>query len=552
MQLEIPIVSLFCGCGGMDYGLKQKGFVPIVAIDNSEIAIKTYNENNVPHVAVKSDISKLSGKKIISMIDGLGNSIKPRGIVGGPPCQPFSISNVYHNPEDPRNFLPLKFASIMKAVNKKYKLDFFVFENVVGLNSKKHANVFESIKKSFIDAGFNLFIGELNAKYFGVAQSRKRLFVVGINKELYPNIEFKFPKGNKGCIHTVRDVISGLPEPIFFRRSLSTGDIPFHQNHWTMNPKSSKFSNNLDNKNSANGRSFRKLDWDKPSATLAFGHREINVHPNGHRRISIFEAMRIQGFPDNYKIMGNLTQQVYQVSDALPPNVALAIGKSIKQAIYLPQMRISKKLVKWYNENHRDYPWRNTNDPYSILIAEKLLQQTSVNENVIKVYNHILSKYPNTRSLSCAEPDDLIPIVAPLGLNYRAYELVKLARVIVERYGGEIPDNLARLIELPGIGEYIARAILCFSYGHDVPIVDTNISRLVYRIFGWQGKMPSNPARVRRLIIQVEKFMVKGKAKIINLAMLDLCSSICSIKEPNCLICPISNECQYCQLRKRV
>ena len=134
MRVKIPIVSLFCGCGGMDYGFKQKGFTPIVAIDNTEIAIKTYNENNAPHVAVKSDISKLSGKKIISMINELGNGIKPRGIVGGPPCQPFSISNVYHNPEDPRTFLPLKFASTMKAVNKKYKLDFFVFENVIGLN----------------------------------------------------------------------------------------------------------------------------------------------------------------------------------------------------------------------------------------------------------------------------------------------------------------------------------------------------------------------------------------------------------------------------------
>jgi DNA (cytosine-5)-methyltransferase 1 len=114
MPEQIPIVSLFCGCGGMDSGLKQQGFIPIIAIDNSEIAIKTYNENNMPHVAVKSDISKLSGGKIISMIDGLGNGIKPRGIVGGPPCQSFSISNVYHNPEDPRNFLPLN------VVNQRY------------------------------------------------------------------------------------------------------------------------------------------------------------------------------------------------------------------------------------------------------------------------------------------------------------------------------------------------------------------------------------------------------------------------------------------------
>jgi A/G-specific adenine glycosylase len=208
--------------------------------------------------------------------------------------------------------------------------------------------------------------------------------------------------------------------------------------------------------------------------------------------------------------------------------------------------------VKWYYANHRDYPWRNTNDPYSILVAEKLLQQTSVSETVVKVYNRILSKYPDIRSLSCAEPDDLVAVVVPLGLHYRTYELIKLAGVIVERYGGEIPDNLDRLLELPGIGEYIARAILCFAYGQDVSIVDTNVSRLMYRIFGWEGKMPSNPARVKKLITQAGNFMVKGKAKVINLAMLDLCSGICSTKEPDCPICPIADECQYCQSHKRV
>ena len=545
MRLEIPIVSLFCGCGGMDYGLKQKGFVPIVAIDNSEITIQTYNENNVPHVAVKSDISKLSGKKIISMIDGLGNGIKPRGIVGGPPCQPFSISNVYHNPEDPRNFLPLKFASIMKAVNKKYKLDFFVFENVIGLNSKKHANVFESIKKSFTDAGFNLFIGELNAKYFGVAQSRKRLFVVGINKDLYPNIEFKFPKGNKGCIHTVRDVIGGLPEPIFFSRSLSAGDIPFHQNHWTMNPKSPKFSNNLDNENSANGRSFRKLDWDKPSDTLAFGHREINVHPNGHRRISIFEAMRIQGFPDNYKIVGNLTQQVYQVSDALPPNVALAIGESIREAIYLPQTRITKKLINWYKENHRDYPWRNTNDPYSILIAEKLLQQTAAIDKLVEVYNRIINTYPTPWLLAHADISDLEDIIQPLGLRYRAKELRDMANELTARYNGEVPRDLKKLIELPGIGDYTARAVLSLAFGEDMPVVDTNIARFLYRMFGLKGGLPSNPARKKALNELAGKIIPKGRARKFNLALLDLCAKICKPNKPQCLECPVQMHCAY-------
>jgi DNA (cytosine-5)-methyltransferase 1 len=549
MRVNIPIVSLFCGCGGMDYGLKRKGFIPIIAIDNNEIATKTYNKNNKLQVATVSDISKLPGTKIISMIENLDKKIVPRGVVSGPPCQPFSMSNVHHNPEDSRRSLPLKFASILKVLNEKYCLDFFLFENVVGLKSKKYSSVFNSLTKALTDAGFNLFIEELNAKYFGVAQSRKRLFIVGINKVLYPTISFQFPKGDENLVSTVRDVIGNLPEPVYYSRDLSPSGIPFHQNHWTMNPKSKKFKNS---NNSQNGRSFRKLEWDKPSSTIAFGHREINVHPDGHRRLSIFEAMRIQGLPASFKILGNFTQQVSQVSDTLPPHVASAIGKSIRKTIYLPQARISNKLIKWYNENHRDFPWRNTNDPYSILIAEKLLQQTSASENVVKAYNALISRYPDIRSLSCAEPNDLAPIIATLGFRYRACELVKLAKTITERYGGTIPDKLNQLLELPGIGEYIARALLCFAYEYDVPIVDTNIARFIYRIFGWQGSIPSNPARVRRLIMQVNKLMISGKAKIITLAMLDLCSSICSIKEPACLICPISKECQYYRMSRRV
>ncbi|MFX1298494.1 MAG: DNA (cytosine-5-)-methyltransferase [Promethearchaeota archaeon] len=550
MKKQIPVVSLFCGCGGMDYGLKQKGFIPIIAIDNNEIAVKTYNENNKPQVAIVSDIAKLSERKIISIIESLKSNTKPRGVIGGPPCQSFSTSNVFKNPRDPRHSLPIKFASIVKALNDKYTLDFCLFENVVGLNSKKHESIFKSIKEAFIRAGFNLFIEVLNAKYFGVAQSRKRLFIVGINKLLFPSVKFEFPKRKTNRLLTVRDVIGSLPETTYYKRTLSSDDIPFHQNHWTMNPKSPKFRNYHNSDNLKNGRSFRKLDWNKPSNTLAFGHREINVHPNGHRRISVLEAMLIQGLPFNYKIMGNLTQQVNQVSDTLPPNIASAIGESIQKAIYSPQIRISKKLIKWYEENHRDYPWRNTYNPYSILIAEKLLQQTSVNDSVVKVYNRILLKYPNIKSLSCANSDDLILIMASLGLKYRAYELIKLAKVIVKRHSGEIPGNHRQLIELPGIGEYIARAILCFAYGYNVPIVDTNISRLIYRIFSWKGKMPSNPARVKRLITQVEKFIINGKAKIINLAMLDLCNSICSIKDPNCLACPISKECQYYRVNR--
>ena len=130
---------------------------------------------------------------------------------------------------------------------------------------------------------------------------------------------------------TVRAAIEGLPDPAYFARNLERSSIPFHENHWTMRPVSKRFRH--PEQAAPSGRSFRRLQWDEPSPTVAYGHREIHVHPSGRRRLSIFEAMLLQGFPRKFVLEGNLSAQVEQVSNAVPPPLAHSLASAIAKAL---------------------------------------------------------------------------------------------------------------------------------------------------------------------------------------------------------------------------
>ncbi|HBG18749.1 MAG TPA: DNA (cytosine-5-)-methyltransferase [Desulfobulbaceae bacterium] len=326
---RLPVVSFFTGGGGLDLGFYQAGFKTIYAADHDLSAVSTFNKNTGNNnTACQLDLSVSSIDQILKLIEDIG--VTPVGAIGGPPCQGFSRANCSSYAADPRNALPLKYVDIIIALKEKFEIDFFVFENVPGIRDVKHQKVFSSIKEKLLTGGFNLFEKELNASWFGVPQQRRRIFFVGINSEKKFKNAFTFPEGCEDNI-TVYDAIGHLPEPVFFSRGLNPNNIPFHSNHWTMRPKSRKFKDGV----KPGGRSFKLLYWDRKSPTVAYGNREIHIHPNGKRRLSIFEAMLLQGFPSDYVLTGSLSKQVEQVSNAVPPPVAKAIASAIKQAIGL-------------------------------------------------------------------------------------------------------------------------------------------------------------------------------------------------------------------------
>jgi DNA (cytosine-5)-methyltransferase 1 len=217
----------------------------------------------------------------------------------------------------------------VQALQTTYDVQFVLFENVLGLRDTKHELAFRSIVNKLKKLGLHPRVDDYSALDFGVPQTRNRVIIAGFS-DAQRSVTFS-PRRSPRTELTVRAAIGGLPEPAFFSRGLSVSSIPHHPNHWTMRPLSRRFAN--PNELQSVGRTFRRLDWNKPSPTVAYGHREIHVHPNGRRRLSIFEAMLLQGFPETFVLKGTLSAQVEQVSNAVPPPLAKALALGTKRAL---------------------------------------------------------------------------------------------------------------------------------------------------------------------------------------------------------------------------
>lgn len=322
------IVSLFCGAGGLDLGFKQEGFDISIAIDYEKSAICTHRKNFPETSSLAEDLTKIGPAGVLDYVKQHIGAEKKIGIIGGPPCQGFSRANTNANASDPRNLLPNLYIDIIEELQKYYIVEFVVFENVLGMKDKKHAEKYVSLIENLIRLGFLVDEKVLCALDFGVPQNRRRIIVSALRKEQgYSPIIFESKIGKR----TVRETIESLEEPAFYTKNLVASDIPVHPNHWTMQPKSSRFNQASTTNNKS--RSFRRLSWDKASPTIAFGNREIHVHPNGKRRLSIYEAMLLQGFPSSFILEGNLSQQVKQISNAVPPPLGRSIACALKKSI---------------------------------------------------------------------------------------------------------------------------------------------------------------------------------------------------------------------------
>ena len=214
--------------------------------------------------------------------------------------------------------------------------------------------------------------------------------------------------------------------------------------------------------------------------------------------------------------------------------------------------KLQKSLLDWYTANRRDFPWRNTNNPFEVLLAEKLLQQTKARDIVASIYTNLLAKYPTAQVLMNASVEELREIIQPLGLAYRASEIKQMAAEIVELYGGEVPPNLEELLNLAGVGDYCARAVLSFAYNQNVPIVDTNVARLLHRLCGIEEPLPANPARKKYLRCLATQLLPENTVRDFNLAVLDLCASVCTSQNPKCHTCPLQEFCAYAQEKPNI
>jgi len=328
----MKIISLFSGCGGLDLGFEKAGFDIPVANEFDKNIWKTFEINHPQTKLLKEDIRKLDTKVLPSDIDG---------IIGGPPCQSWSEAGSLKGIEDDRGKLFYEYIRILKNVQPK----FFLAENVSGMLADRHSEAVKNILKMFEECGYDVSLTLVNAKDYGVAQERKRVFYIGFRKDL--NIKFDFPKGSTEADNnkiTLRDVIWDLKDT-----AVPAGEKNQHNANAINNNEYfiGSYSPIFMSRN-------RVKSWDEQAFTVQASGRQCQIHPqapkmikvnkndcrfvegkeNLYRRMTIREVARIQGFPDTFKFVYNNTNDAYKmIGNAVPVNLAYEVACAIKKAL---------------------------------------------------------------------------------------------------------------------------------------------------------------------------------------------------------------------------
>lgn len=302
----MKVVSLFCGCGGLDLGFKRAKHEIIWANDIDKNAIETYKNN--------FDINNTT--LVLDALENIDSNQIPECdiVIGGFPCQGFSVANPYRKEEDERNVLYIELLRVIK--NKQPK--FFLAENVTGITNlggyetkedkkNKTGRVFKMILNDLNLAGYKVSWKIVNSADYGVPQLRKRVIIIGVRKDVNFTYQFPQPICQKNNYKTIRDAIFNLPRNYCDK-------INNHQG----SQHKVKINQYLGN---------RKLDWDKPSPTIlgrggGTGGAVIHPHPDLHRRLTVRECARIQTFDDDFVFYGSNSSAYIQIGNAVPPKLA--------------------------------------------------------------------------------------------------------------------------------------------------------------------------------------------------------------------------------------
>ena len=328
----MKIISLFSGCGGLDLGFEKAGFEIPVANEFDKTIWETFKVNHPKTHLIEDDIRNIDEVDFPNDVDG---------IIGGPPCQSWSEAGALRGINDERGRLFFEYIRILHDKQPK----FFLAENVSGMLANRHSEAVKNILRMFEECGYNVTLTLVNAKNYGVAQERKRVFYIGFRKDL--NISFAFPHGSTEDDRkkiTLRDTIWDLQET-----AVPAGDKNQH------NPNA---INNNEYFVGAYSPIFmsrnRVKSWDEQAFTVQASGRQCQLHPQApkmvkfdkndcrfvegkeslYRRMTIREIARIQGFPDSFKFFYDYTDDAYKmIGNAVPVNLAFEIATAIRKAL---------------------------------------------------------------------------------------------------------------------------------------------------------------------------------------------------------------------------
>lgn len=330
------VLSLFSGCGGLDLGFEKAGFNIPVANEFDKTIWDTFKINHPNTKLIEGDVRQVTEQDIREMFNG-----RVDGIIGGPPCQSWSEAGSLRGIDDARGQLFFEYIRILK----QFKPKFFLAENVKGMLANRHSEAVKRILELFSESGYDVSLTLVNAKDFGVAEERKRVFYIGFRKDL--KVKFKFPEGSTKDDDkkiSLRDIIWDLKDSAVPAASKNQhNEKAINNNEYFTGSYSPIFMSRN-----------RVKSWDEQAFTVQASGRQCQLHPQApkmvkfdtndcrfkegyehlYRRMTIREIARIQGFPDTFKFKYKNTNDAYKmIGNAVPVNLAYEIAVAIKQSL---------------------------------------------------------------------------------------------------------------------------------------------------------------------------------------------------------------------------
>ena len=356
MSKPLTFIDLFSGCGGLSKGFEDAGFRGLLGVDSWQDAVNTYNHNFTSHKAIIGDIGNLDPTKVSEKYNLKDVDV----IIGGPPCQGFSLAGK-RLVTDERNELYKSFVRFVKVLQPKA----FVMENVPGLVRLFKGMVLESVINDFTEAGYDVKYQILSSDDYGVPQTRRRVFFVGIHRDL-ENINFAYPVGDYNLPGqpsiTTEEAISDLDfikDDIVLKEESKYQKKPKSDYQRLMRENSNKLFNHVVTLHQEKTKeiialvpdggnykdlpdelkdtrkvniAWTRMNSQRPSFTIDTGHRH-HFHYQANRVPTVRESARIQSFPDDFKFLGSKTSQAKQVGNAVPPLMAKAIAEKLQKVL---------------------------------------------------------------------------------------------------------------------------------------------------------------------------------------------------------------------------
>ncbi len=574
-------VDLFSGAGGLSLGLQDAGFTVIAAADTDAWALETHvaNVGGLKYVGDLTDPSEF-----LDHLGGWGIDCVDL-VAGGPPCQPFSragqsklrdlVSAGIRTHQDPRATLWQSFMSVVEHLQPRAVL----VENVPNLPTWDDGSVLLGFFESFRALGYAVDARVIDCFLFGVPQHRARLFIVATRE----TGEFVWPEP-RGDFTSLRDAIGDLPMVPGGQRA---EELPYRPRR-TLTPFQERMRAHTDAATSqvihdhitravraddleayellGEGQTYadlpdrlrryrsdiftdkyKRLAWGELSRTIT-AHLSKDgywyIHPEQHRTLSVREAARLQTFPDNFRFAGQPSHRYRQIGNAVPPMMGETLGKAITAALSSPRPSLPRQryegrdlLLAWHENNTRRFPWRAADlEPWHVLMAEMCLHRTRADQ-VAPVFEALLKLAPTPQEM-VEHAEEALEVMRSLGLRWRAENIVKVAQALVEVFDGVVPETDLELRMLPGVGDYVAQAVLCFGFGRRAVLIDTNTVRITSRLYG------RDAARRWQLRVDLHRMAGdNGPDAAFNFALLDLGALVCTARSPRCSECPLNEIC---------